>query len=981
MQPYPPYRPPGPPQRPVTHRPSGGRKPGLLRVLVVLVFGLFTLVGMLGFVGFVGGAFIYSRGLEPPSELESLVFPEDSIIYDRNGKILARLTAGGQSRRTIVWKDVPPVLADAVTAVEDKTFWANTGIDPIGIAASLVDTLRGAPRGGSTITQQLVRQKLLPDEVVAESSRLGERKIKEIIQSVRVTDFYRGEEGKQTILTAYLNQNFYGNNSYGVLAAARSYFGVNRLEELTLAQAATLAAIPQAPSAYDLVRNAIENEDGELEVPSDSAIVQRRNLVLRLLADDPTRRVLSDDQYSSADYRAAMLEPLIIEGQAQPAWRAPHFVWYVREEMRELLCSDGAESCDPLARGGLRVTTTLDWDIQKKAEKWVEATALVPHRNNPSQAANKLGVPYASWMARLRNQNVWNAALSALDYQTGQIIAYVGSANYYERNKVNKKMQPQYDVLSQGWRQPGSAFKPFTYATGINDRTLTAATMLMDVTTDFGGYTPTDFNGRERGPLRVRDALQFSLNIPAVKALGLVGENKVFKKSQAFGMEFQKDRPTAGLSMALGTLEVHPLDLNQAYATMANSGLNVGHTSILKITSVNGDNPVDYRYRKPEGRQVIGQQAAYVMTDILKGNTDPAQNPVWSGYAQITASNGQRRPAALKTGTTNDAKDLNAYGYIAPPSKQGRKNGEYALSVGVWAGNSNASPVTTVSDPVFSLDVAAPLWDAFLTDVTRTWEVRDFRRPSGLTSARVDAWTGHIPSQYSRRQVNELFIKGTSPTEDPYIRAMDAVKGSDGQWYQWQDSCDGRPRSRGYLVLDDAESHTRSWNDAVRGWIKRARSGAGVGANVSSSKTTYTAYFFEPYYQPYGQSWGGAFPPSTSCRKMPLLDPTAEPSLEPSPEPSLEPTLPPEVTPEPTLEPIPEATKKPKPTPTPTPKPTPKPTPEPTPEPTLEPAPDPSSETSKKPQPSSAPAAEEPSPALPADPPGEAPNPEASPPA
>jgi penicillin-binding protein 1A len=203
--------------------------------------------------------------------------------------------------------------------VEDKTFWANTGIDPIGIVSAALDTFTGDARGGSTITQQLVRQKLLPEDVIATSQRLGDRKIKELIQSVRVTDYYRGESGKQIILTSYLNQNFYGNNSYGVLAAAKSYFDVNSLADLTLAQAATLAALPQAPSTYDLVRNAEENEAGQLQVPADSAIVQRRNLVLRLLADDPTRRVLSGDTYSAQDYRDTMSEPLILRDQSQPA--------------------------------------------------------------------------------------------------------------------------------------------------------------------------------------------------------------------------------------------------------------------------------------------------------------------------------------------------------------------------------------------------------------------------------------------------------------------------------------------------------------------------------------------------------------------------------------------------------------------------------------------------------------------------------------
>ncbi|MEA2026702.1 MAG: hypothetical protein U9O18_08420, partial [Chloroflexota bacterium] len=275
---------------------------------------------------------------------------------------------------------------------------------------------------------------------------------------------------------------------------------------------------------------------------------------------------------------------------------------------------------------------------------------------------------------------------------------------------------------------------------------------------------------------------------------------------------------------------------------------------------------------------------------------------------------------------TNDAKDLNAYGYIAPPTRQGRKNGEYALSVGVWAGNSNSSPVTTVANPVFSLDVAAPIWDAFLTDVTRSWEVHDFKRPGDLTTARVDAWTGYTPSQYSRRSVNELFIRGTSPARDPYITSMKVVKAGDGQWYRWHDSCEGTPKLKGYLILDDAESHTKSWNDAIKGWIKRARKGINVGANVASSKRTYTAYFFEPYYQPYGRSWGGPFPPTQSCRKAPKESPSPEPSEEPSPELSPSPDV--------TLEP----TDPPGPTPEPTPKPTEPPTLAPVTEPSIEPA-------------------------------------------
>ena len=625
-----PSMPPGRPRpQPATSRRSGSRRSPVLTTAVLLVFGALAVTAIAGFMVAVGALLTFSRDLPDARSLEAITFPAESVIFARDGRtVLARFSQAGERRQVIEWEDVPPILADATTAIEDKTFWANTGIDPLGLASAALDTLTGEARGGSTITQQLVRQRLLPDELMADPSRLPERKIKELIQSVRVTDAYRGREGKQAILTAYLNQNFYGNNSYGVKAAARSYFGVGDLDDLTIAQAATLAALPQAPSAYDLVRNAVETDDGRLVVPADSAIVLRRNLVLRLLADDPTRRELTGGTYTRQDFVEAMDEELVLTPQRQPDWRAPHFVWYVRDELAQKLCGE-AETCGPLEQGGLRVVTTLDWDVQRSAEKWVQAAALVPHRADPAAAAEALGVPYSTWMQGLRGQNVWNAALSALDYETGEIIAHVGSANYYERRKVSSRMQPQFDVLVDGWRQPGSAFKPFTYVTGVDERSLTASTMLMDVTTDFGGgYTPTDFNGQERGPLRVRNALQFSLNVPAVKALALVGEADVWQRAQDLGMRFERKRPTAGLSMALGTLEVHPLDLNQAYATMADRGQYLGRTSILSVRDRDG-NDVIPPYRPPDERRAVSAGAASIVTDILAGNTDPAVNPVW----------------------------------------------------------------------------------------------------------------------------------------------------------------------------------------------------------------------------------------------------------------------------------------------------------------------------------------------------------------
>ena len=268
--------------------------------IALILFVAMLVAGALLAVALVGGYLALSRNLTPISAFDDITFPEESILYDRTGETeLARF--GDFKREVVSWDDLSKarILVDATTAVEDKSFWTNSGFDPAAIVASGLDALRGNARGASTITQQLVRQRLLDSDLVQSSGRTYERKLKEIIQSIRLTQANEGERGKQQIITAYLNQNFYGNNSYGVKAAAQSYFGV-ALEDLSISQAALLAALPQSPSSYDLVRNAIQRCNGpvneaeecidkadiQLVVPEDTDIVRRRNLVLDLLKED-----------------------------------------------------------------------------------------------------------------------------------------------------------------------------------------------------------------------------------------------------------------------------------------------------------------------------------------------------------------------------------------------------------------------------------------------------------------------------------------------------------------------------------------------------------------------------------------------------------------------------------------------------------------------------------------------------------------------
>jgi membrane peptidoglycan carboxypeptidase len=894
---------------------------------------LFLFLAGLGAVLAIAAVGVYNSlasGLDSPSTLTNYVLPEETVVYDRTGKVeLARF--GEAKREVVTFEQIPKVLLDATTAVEDKTFWDNAGFDPVAILSAGLSSIRGDSRGASTITQQLVRARLLDPALVQDPHRTAERKLKEIIQSIRLTETFQGEVGKQQIITAYLNQNYYGNQAYGVKAAVQAYFGID-LSKIDPAQAAIIAGLPKSPSNYDLVRNAIEQcttvvaegddcPKSQLVVPKARPVVQRRNQILDLLATGRTPQ--SGDQYTSAEFTAAKNEDVVLGSQATPRWTAPHFIWAVRDELADKVCGVGTPTCKALENGGLRVTTTLDTNIQKIAEKWVQAAAIVPHAKNPTAAAKALGFKKLEpWMANLRTKDLHNGALVAYDYQTGELIAYVGSANYYATS-TKPDFQPQFDVAGNGFRQPGSAFKPFNYATGIDDHKITAGTMLMDVGTDFGNYTPSDADNLERGPVRVRNALQFSLNIPSVKTMGINGPDRVFAKAKDFGMNFQGARK-AELALALGVQEVRPVDLVTAYGTMANGGKEIGHTTILTVKDTNGnDLPGVPPYTPPAGKQAVSPQAAFIVTDILAGNTNPSVNPFWGKFA--IDGPGGRRPATLKTGTNNDAKDLNAYGYIAPPTAGGRDAGAYALAVGVWNGNSDNSLVSTARAPLFSIDVSTFVWQGFLSEASAKWPVTNFQKPAdGLVRVKIDPFTGLKVS--SGPSVDEWFIVGTEPkdTLGPDTCGIDVV------------------------LKVNVESGFGSWITADRDWLRRAGRGAGV---VGGPERTRTAYFYNGAFRPYGSSWGalvrgscGQPSPAPSCYVVPTPDPSgvvpsfaiptpigsgpaavacppaspsASPSVEPSIEPSVPPSEPPPTEPPPTATPEPTPTPKPKPTPTP----------------------------------------------------------------
>jgi membrane peptidoglycan carboxypeptidase len=863
-------------RRSVNRRPVGRGGSNLRRILIAIPIILLLLSVLLAGAGglFTVAAYnYYAQGLpDPKSKLGDLNFEQQTIVYDRTGKVeLARL--GTLRREVVTFDQIPDEMLDATTAIEDQFFWTNPGFDPGAIISAGVDTISGRPRGASTITQQLVRARLLPAEAFEGSTY--ERKIREIIQSIRLTEAYPGDKGKQDIVTAYLNQNFYGNQTYGVKAAARGYFG-KQLKDLTLAEYAILAAIPQSPTKYDLVRNAEqvcidatppdpesaeECKEYQLQVPPTSEIVIRRNYILDLMK---TRSPLSGSRHTPAEYEAAKLEPVAIKPQVSATWRAPHFVWQVREALTQIVCPDDPTDCEDVDTGGYRVTTTLNWDMQKIAEKWVYVAARAPQANNPRAVLRAKKIPTGewNWILKLRGRNIHNAAAGILDYRTGEVLAYVGSASYTA--KGTKKFQPQFDVMSRGWRQPGSAIKPIDYAVGIDDETLTASTMFMDVVTDFGrGYTPTQADKLERGPVRLRSALQFSLNIPAIKSTLIMGLNHVFERSKDFGLVFPSTA-TPVRSMGIGTLETHPIDMLTGYGTIANGGVKMPRQLITKVVDENGRQiwPIDDS--KPEGTEVISPQAAYIITDILAGNTVKKVNPYWGEFA--IHKGGTRRPAAYKTGTTSDNRDVHAYGYLAPPKDKKQP----ALAVGVWMGNSNNQP----NRGSLSLDSSAPLWSAIMTEVSRKYPIASFRAPSGLVTATVDAFTGLKRGPYTTKTVKELFIKGTVPTQRETIRVSREIDAASG--LLWRSGCVGPKVTKGFFNINEVESNFPSWQRANRNWAARAARGAGVRGGPEGTRTTY---FYNGAFRPFGSSWGAPFAPSKKCPLAPK--PTPPPICDP----------------------------------------------------------------------------------------------------
>jgi len=796
----------------------------MLLVAAVLAVVLVAAAGAVAAVAAVGVVNALAQGLPDPSSLQHLTFAQPTIIYDRTGKVeLAQFQQ--QDRRVVTFDEVPKLVLDSVTTAEDRSFWQNEGFDPGAIVAAAVQNATGdgsGERGASTITQQLVRARLLPPDVTGGDRYV--RKILEIIQSARLTSLYPGDQGKQEIIAAYLNEVYFGHEAYGIAAAAEIYFGVSDLAKLTPAQAALLAGVVKAPSLYDPYRYAVKDADGHLVVPQDSPPVVRRNWVLSNLAAGARWTKLS-----AADLQSAMSEPVLLSGPPPLVMKAPQFSWQVRSQLEQML--GGASAVDT---GGYKVITSLDWSAQQLAERDVTAAAIAPNLKSSASASllRALKVPNADrgWIANLRGKDLHNGLLVAVDYRHGDVLAYVGSAGYYRTDLASPRFQPEYDVIAAG-RQPGSSFKPIVYSTAFDKNALDPGSLLLDISTDFGGgWSPGDADLGERGPVLARTALQQSLNLPAIRALQRVGSDAVADVAQKLGINFPGGRDgflQAGLAGAIGTVETKPIDLTSAFGGLANGGIHVPARMILSVTGPDG-HEVFHAPDKPAGTPAISPQSAFLISDVLAGNSDPSQNPIWAtALALHNTTHGARRPAAAKTGTTDDVRDLSTYGFLAPPTDPNAPG----LAVGVWLGNSDHSKPRT-SNPANSL-AAANMWRSFVRDYTKNWPVAKFTPPDGVVKATIDAWTGGAPGPWTRGTRQEWFKRGTQPGAAHAIDKPGLLYGT---------GCGG-------WTVDPvkAELGPRAWDDDVANWLARARHGAGVKGPYGS----HTAYL------PGKSSWGG----------------------------------------------------------------------------------------------------------------------------
>lgn len=540
----------------------------------------------------------FSKDLPTPSKIAGRKPTVSTKIYDRTGETLLYET--GEQKRTLVTGDqISKYLKDATVSTEDANFYKHHGVDFKAILSAVAEKLTGkrrVARGGSTITQQYVKNALLT------SDRSIARKIKEAILSVELELMFKKDE----ILSMYLNEIPYGNATAGAEAASRVYFG-KQAKDLTLAEAATLAAIPKAPTYYSPYGTHVDK------------LIIRKNYVLDQMMKNGKITLQEAEEAKKQDTTTLgiALKP------RRDSMLAPHFAMYVMEAVANEF---GEEK---IQKEGLKIITTLDYDKQKIAEQAVTDGAV-----------------------KLAKYGGTNAALVAIDPKNGQILSMVGSKDYFDVSidgNVN---------VADSLRQPGSSFKPFAYATAFKKPEYSPSKIIYDFETDFGKYVPHNYNGKSNGPVTMRIALSNSLNIPAVKVMALAGLDNVLKTASDMGITTLNQRDRYGLSLVLGSGEVKPVEMAGAYSVFATGGTKNPTTPILKITDAGGKTIYDFEKNKKASKQVLDPQVAYEISSILSDNK--SRSVIFGANSPLHFP---ERVVAAKTGTTNDFKDAWAVGY------------------------------------------------------------------------------------------------------------------------------------------------------------------------------------------------------------------------------------------------------------------------------------------------------------------------------
>lgn len=631
------------------------KKKGFFKNIALFCVGVFILM--------TGIVVIWLSSLSIPdfSSFEDRKVLNSTKIYDRTGEVLLFDIHGDIKRTNIAFENMGPNIKNATVAIEDSEFYSHNGIRITSTIRAIFSNISniGIGGGGSTITQQLVKNTLLTKD-----SGFGRyvRKLKEWVLAVKIDK----SMSKEKILEAYLNEIPYGGTIYGIQEASMTYFNKNAFD-LTITEAAYLASIPQSPtllSPYGKNRDRLD---------------ARKNLVLS--------RMLELNFISSDEYETAKNEVVTFAPQSSTGIKAPHFVFFIKDYLEKKYGSEAIE------RGGFKVTTTLNYDLQSKGEEFVKEGALANEKN---------------WDGE-------NAGLVAIDPKTGQILTMVGSRGYSD-----EAIDGNYNIAT-AHRQPGSSFKPFIYATAFN-KGFTPDTVLFDLRTEFQTtcnadgralpgrnqgdcYMPENYDGNFRGPMTLRYALGQSINIPAVKLLYLVGLGDALKTAEDMGISTLVDKSRYGLTLVIGGGEVTLLDMTSAYGVFANDGIRNPYTGILKVEDINGKILEEYT---PKTKEVVLKNTALTISDILSDNV--VRTPTFGANSPLLVPG---REVAVKTGTTNSNRDAWILGYT--PS----------IAVGVWAGNNDNTPMKKGGAAM-----AGPIWNKFISEALKTLPNEKFEEPN-----------------------------------------------------------------------------------------------------------------------------------------------------------------------------------------------------------------------------------------------------------